>query len=315
MKYRDYYEIMGVSRDCTQDEIKRAYRKLARKYHPDVSKQADAEEKFKEVGEAYEVLKDPEKRAAYDQLGSNWQQGQDFQPPPGWQDGFEFSGGGYTEANAEHFSDFFEDLFGRAGGGFQQGRQHGFQMKGEDHHAKIGVSIEDAYHGAERTITLKMPEVDASGHVITRDRNLNIKIPKGVTQGQRIRLRGQGGPGTGNAAAGDLYLEIDLLPHPVYKVDGHDVYVELPITPWEAALGEQIPIPTLGGKVDMKIPAGSQNGKKLRLKGRGIPGKTTGDQYVILKIETPEATTEAQKELYRRMQKEMNFNPRARMGV
>ena len=315
MKYRDYYEIMGVSRDCTQDEIKRAYRKLARKYHPDVSKQADAEEKFKEVGEAYEVLKDPEKRAAYDQLGSNWQQGQDFQPPPGWQDGFEFSGGGYTEANAEHFSDFFEDLFGRAGGGFQQGRHHGFQMKGEDHHAKIGVSIEDAYHGAERTITLKMPGVDASGHVVTRDRNLNIKIPKGVTQGQRIRLRGQGGPGTGNAPAGDLYLEIDLLPHSVYKVDGRDIYVDLPVTPWEAALGAQIPIPTLGGKVDMKIPAGSQNGKKLRLKGRGMPGKTAGDQYVILKIETPEATTEAQRELYRRMQKEMNFNPRARMGV
>ena len=315
MKYRDYYEIMGVSRDCTQDEIKRAYRKLARKYHPDVSKQEDAEDKFKEVGEAYEVLKDPEKRAAYDQLGSNWQQGQDFQPPPGWQDGFEFSGGGYTEANTEHFSDFFEDLFGRAGGGFQQGRQQGFQMKGEDHHAKIGVSIEDAYHGAERTITLKMPELDAAGHMVTRDRNLNIKIPKGVTQGQRIRLRGQGGPGTGNAPAGDLYLEIDLLPHPVYKVDGYDVYVELPVTPWEAALGAQIPIPTLGGKVDMKIPAGSQNGKKLRLKGRGMPGKTTGDQYVILKIETPEARTEAQKELYRRMQQEMNFNPRARMGV
>ena len=181
MEYRDYYEIMGIKREATQDEIKRAYRKLARKYHPDVSKQSDAEERFKEVGEAYEVLKDPEKRAAYDQLGSNWQQGEDFQPPPGWQDGFEFSGGGYTESDSAHFSDFFEDLFGRAGGaggaGFRQSQQHGYQMQGEDHHAKVGVTIEEAYHGAERAITLKMPEVDATGHLVTRDRTLNVKIP------------------------------------------------------------------------------------------------------------------------------------------
>jgi len=319
MEYRDYYEIMGIKREATQDEIKRSYRKLARKYHPDVSKQSDAEERFKEVGEAYEVLKDPEKRAAYDQLGSNWQQGQDFQPPPGWQDGFEFSGGGNTEADSAHFSDFFEDLFGRAGGagdaGFRQSQQHGYQMQGEDHHAKVGVTIEDAYHGAERAITLKMPEVDATGHLVTRDRSLNVKIPKGVTQGQRIRLRGQGGPGMGDAPAGDLYLEIDLISHSIYSVDGHDIYVDLPVAPWETALGEKVSIPTLGGKVEMKIPAGSQSGSKLRLKGRGLPGKNNGDQYVILKIETPEAKTEKQEELYRRMQKEMNFNPRSRLGV
>ncbi|NOY16820.1 MAG: DnaJ domain-containing protein [Gammaproteobacteria bacterium] len=316
MEYKDYYKIMGIKRDATQNEIKRAYRKLARKYHPDVSKISDAEERFKEVGEAYEVLKDPEKRAAYDQLGSNWQQGQDFQPPPGWQDGFEFSGGGYTEANSAHFSDFFEDLFGRAGGAeFQQARGRHFQMKGEDHHAKVGVSLEDAYHGARRAITLKMPEVDTTGHLVTHDRKLNVKIPKGVTQGQRIRLRGQGGPGVGDAPAGDLYLEIDLLPHPIYTVDGRDVYVDLPVTPWEAALGEKVSIPTLGGKVEMKIPVGSQSGSKLRLKGRGLPGKKKGDQFVVIKIETPEAKTEEQKELYRRMQKEMNFNPRHRLGV
>ena len=316
MEFKDYYEIMGIKRDASQGEIKKAYRKLARKYHPDVSKESDAEDRFKEVGEAYEVLKDPEKRTAYDQLGSNWQQGQDFQPPPGWQDGFEFSGGGYTEANSAHFSDFFEDLFGRSGGaGFQQGPQPGFQMKGEDHHAKVGVSLEDAYHGAERAITLKMPEVDATGHLVTRDRKLNVKIPKGVLQGQRIRLRGQGGPGTGDAPAGDLYLEIDLLPHPIYTVDGRDVYVDLPITPWEAALGDKVSIPTLGGKVEMKIPAGSQSGSKLRLKGRGIPGKQKGDQFVVLKIETPEAKTEEQKKLYQRMQEEMNFNPRSHLGV
>jgi curved DNA-binding protein len=252
-----------------------------------------------------------------DSRKSNWQQGQDFQPPPGWQDGFEFSGGGYTGADSAHFSDFFEDLFGRSGGaGFQQGQQqHGFQMKGEDHHAKVGVSIEDAYHGAERAITLKMPEVDATGHLVNRNRTLNVKIPKGVTQGQRIRLRGQGGPGTGDAPAGDLYLEIDLLPHSIYTVDGHDIYVDLPVAPWEVALGEKVAIPTLGGKVEMKIPTGSQSGSKLRLKGRGLPGKNKGDQFVVLKIETPEAKTEEQKELYRRMQEEMSFNPRSRMGV
>jgi curved DNA-binding protein len=316
MKYKDYYEIMGIKRDATQDEIKRSYRKLARKYHPDVSKAADAEERFKEVGEAYEVLKDPEKRMAYDQLGANWQQGQDFQPPPGWQDGFEFSGGGYTDTGSSRFSDFFEDLFGRSGaGGFQQGRQHGFHMKGEDHHAKVGVSLEDAYNGAERAITLKIPEVDATGHLVTRDRKLNVKIPKGVTQGQRIRLRGQGGAGTGDATAGDLYLEIDLLPHPIFRADGRDIYVDLPVAPWETALGAQVSIPTLGGKVEMKIPAGSQSGSKLRLKGRGLPGKNNGDQYVVLKIETPKPNTEKQKDLYRQMQQEMGFNPRSRMGV
>jgi curved DNA-binding protein len=316
MKYKDYYEIMGIKRDATQDEIKRSYRKLARKYHPDVSKAADAEERFKEVCEAYEVLKDPEKRMAYDQLGANWQQGQDFQPPPGWQDGFEFSGGGYTDTGSSRFSDFFEDLFGRSGaGGFQQGRQHGFHMKGEDHHAKVGVSLEDAYNGAERAITLKIPEVDATGHLVTRDRKLNVKIPKGVTQGQRIRLRGQGGAGTGDATAGDLYLEIDLLPHPIFRADGRDIYVDLPVAPWETALGAQVSIPTLGGKVEMKIPAGSQSGSKLRLKGRGLPGKNNGDQYVVLKIETPKPNTEKQKDLYRQMQQEMGFNPRSRMGV
>jgi curved DNA-binding protein len=316
MKFRDYYQIMGIERDASQDDIKRAYRKLARKYHPDVSKEADAEERFKEVGEAYEVLKDPEKRAAYDQLGSNWQQGQEFKPPPGWQDGFEFSGGGFTGADSAHFSDFFEDLFGGASSfGHRGSRQQGFQMKGEDHHAKVAVSMEDAYHGAERSIQLKVPEVDSSGHVHTRNRTLNIKIPKGVTQGQRIRLRGQGGPGMGNAEAGDLYLEIDLIPHPVFRAEGRDVYVDLPITPWEAALGAQSPIPTLGGKVDMKIPAGSQTGKKLRLKGRGLPGKQAGDQYVILKIIAPEASTESEKELYRKMEQQMKFNPRSGMGV
>jgi curved DNA-binding protein len=317
MQYKDYYEIMGVERNATQDEIKRAYRKLARKYHPDVSKEADAEVRFKEVGEAYEVLKDPEKRAAYDQLGSNWQAGQDFNPPPGWDAGFEFSGGGYTEADAAHFSDFFEDLFGRGGShGFRTGGgQRGVHMKGQDHHAKIMIKLEDAYNGAERAISLRVPEVDANGHVVTRERTLNVKIPRGITRGQRIRLRGQGAPGMGQGEAGDLYLEVEFEPHPFYRIEGRDIYIHLPITPWEAALGSNVSIPTLGGKVDMKIPAGSQSGKKLRLKGRGLPGNPAGDQYAILEIETPPASTEAQKALYQRMQDEMNFNPRRRLGV
>jgi curved DNA-binding protein len=317
MNYQDYYETMGIKRDATQDEIKRAYRKLARKYHPDVSKEKDAEKRFKEVGEAYEVLKDPEKRAAYDQLGSQWQNGQDFNPPPGWDSGFEFSGGGYTEANAAHFSDFFEDLFGRknAHGFGGAGGQHGFHMQGEDHHAKVMVNLNDAYQGAERTITLQVPQVDASGHLITKSRTLNVKIPKGITRGQRIRLRGQGSPGMGQGKTGDLFLEIDFEPHAHYRAENRDIYLDLPITPWEAALGASIPIPTLGGTVEMKIPAGSQSGNKLRLKGRGLPGKVAGDQFVTLVIETPKAETASAKELYRQMEKEMKYNPRSRLGV
>ena len=315
MKYKDYYKIMGVTRDATQDEIKRSYRKLARKYHPDVSKEADAEAHFKEVGEAYEVLKDPEKRAVYDQLGNNWQAGQDFTPPAGWDSGFEFRGGG--NADAAHFRDIFEDLFVRSGShGNQSGyRTRGFHMKGQDHHAKIMVNLADAFHGAERSITLRVPEIDAGGHVVTRNHTLNVKIPKGVTRGQRIRLRGQGAPGTGEGPNGDLYLEVEFEPHSFYRAEGRDIFLDLPITPWEAALGANVAIPTFGGKVDMKIPAGSQSGKKLRLKGRGLPGNPAGDQYVILRIETPMAESEADRELYNRMKEEMNFNPRSRLGV
>ena len=225
---------MGVKRDATQDDIKRAYRKLARKYHPDVSKEADAEKRFKEIGEAYEVLKDPEKRAAYDQLGANWQQGQDFRPPPDWDQGFEFHGGGYTGANAEQFSDFFESLFGR-GGGYQRTYTRGgggFDMRGEDTHARVVIDLDDAYNGATRALTLKHTEMGPDGRPQVKERTLNVRIPKGVRQGQQIRLAKQGSPGVGKGEPGDLYLEVEFRPHPFYRVEGKDVYLGLPVAPW-----------------------------------------------------------------------------------
>jgi len=316
MDFKDYYTIMGVERDATQDEIKRAYRKLARKYHPDVSKEKDAVARFNEVGEAYEVLKDPEKRAAYDQLGANWKAGQDFNPPPDWDAGFEFSGGGYTAGDASAYSDFFESLFGQE---FRSARpggaQRGFQARGEDHHAKILINIEDAYQGAERRITLQAPEVDASGHVTTRKHTLNVKIPKGVKQGQKIRLAGQGAAGFGGGPAGDLYLEIEFNPHSIYRIEGRDLYLDLPVAPWEAALGATVKTPTPSGTVDLKIPAGLSNGRKMRLKGRGIPGKPPGDIYVTPRITVAPATTDRARELYQEMEQELAFNPRSKLGV
>jgi len=314
MEFKDYYKIMGVARDATQDEIKRTYRKLARKYHPDVSKEADAEARFKELGEAYEVLKDAEKRAAYDQLGANYKGGQEFRPPPDWNAGFEFSGGGPSGGNGADFSDFFASLFGRdfRAGGAGHAPGH---AKGEDHHAKILIDLEDTYQGATRTITLRVPAVDAQGHVITKERVLNVTIPKGIREGQHIRLSGQGSAGRGEGKAGDLYLEVEFRTHPIYRVDGRDLYIDLPVTPWEAALGATVKVPTLGGIVELKIPEGSEPGRKMRLKGRGIPGDPPGDCYVILTIALPPANTEAAKELYRKMEKELNFNPRTKLGV
>jgi curved DNA-binding protein len=314
MEFRDYYKIIGVPRDATQDEIKRAYRKLARKYHPDVSKEPDAEERFKELGEAYEVLKDPEKRVAYDQLGTGWKTGQDFRPPPDWDAGFEFSGGGFTDSDASAFSDFFEALYGR-GGGQAQYRHTGFRTRGEDHHAKILIDLEDACHGATRTITLHSAQLDEQGHVRNRERTLNVRIPKGVKQGQHIRLAGQGTPGVGGSPAGDLYLEVEFNPHSRYRVEGRDLYLDLPLAPWEAALGAKVAVPTPQGGVDLTIPPGSAAGNKLRLKGRGIPDSPPGDFYVVLQIALPAADTSEAKALYRKMEQQLAFNPRAGLGV
>ena len=313
MEYKDYYRIMGVKRDASQDEIKRAYRKLARRYHPDVSKEAGAEDKFKELGEAYEVLRDPQKRRAYDQLGQRWQHGQEFRPPPGWESGFEFSGGGFTEADAGRFSDFFETLFGRIKPGFGAHRAE-YRARGEDLHARLEISLEEAHRGATRTVSLNIPEYDEQGRLEQRTRTLKVRIPKGVTRGQRIRLAGEGGRGFGaGSPSGDLYLEVDFSPHPLFQAEGRDVFLTLPVAPWEAALGTQVSIPTLGGNVEMKVPPNSQSGRKLRLKGRGLPGKPPGDQFVVLRIETPPADSDAVRNAYRRFAQAAPFNPRARL--
>ncbi len=317
MEYKDYYQVMGVARDATQDEIKRAYRQLARKHHPDVSKASDAEERFKELGEANEVLKDPEKRAAYDRLGANWKKGQDFQPPPDWNAGYETGGQGFGGQETGEQSDFFESLF-RRGFARQQASAagaQGYHAHGQDSHAKIQISLEEAYHGGARRVTLQIPQVDADGHVVLREHPIEFTIPRGVRAGQRIRLAGQGGPGMGKGQPGDLYLEVEFLPHPHYRVDKHDVYLNLPVAPWEAALGAVIEVPTPSGTVELTVPAGSAEGRKLRLKGRGIPGKTPGDFYFVLKIAVPPANSDAEKTLYRNMaQAFASFNPRRELG-
>ncbi len=309
MKFQDYYETLGVARTATQDEIKQSYRKLARKYHPDVSKEAGAEERFKQVGEAFAVLKDPEKRAAYDQMGSQWKSGQDFTPPPDWNSGFEFNDGNHGGDQSE----FFESLFGRQarGGQRQQRRSANMNFKGQDHHAKIMIDLNDSFQGAKRSINLQMPAYDANGNLVAQERKLDVTIPKGIRAGQNLRLAGQGGPGMGEGGAGDLYLEIAFHPHSLYRVDGRDIYMDLPLTPWEAALGASVTVPTPDGPVAMNIPANSSGGRKLRLKGRGIPGKEAGDLYAVLTITLPPADSEAHKEAYSNFAKAFDFNPRA----
>ncbi len=323
MEYKDYYKIMGVGKDASQKEIKSAYRKLARKYHPDVSKEKDAEERFKELGEAYEVLKDPEKRTAYDQLGANWKAGQQgFQPPPDWDAGFEFHGDSFTgnASGQAGFSDFFESLFGHTGasGGFQyRSAESGqFKMRGEDSHAKVFIDLEDAYQGATRSLTLRTTVMGADGRPQLKPRTLNVKIPKGVKAGQNIRLKGQGSSGVGSGQAGDLYLEIEFNPHSIYKVDVADVLLEVPITPWEAALGGKIKVPTPNAIIDLTIPACVSSGKKMRLKGRGIPAKQPGDFYVTLLIVLPENLNDKEKSLYQELQQVNNqYNPRTKLGL
>jgi curved DNA-binding protein len=305
VEFKDYYQVMGVARDATDAQIKQAYRKLARKYHPDVSKEKDAERHFKEVGEAYEVLKNPDKRAAYDQLGRGPQPGQDFTPPPNWDSGFEFSGAGRGD-----YSDFFETMFGAR----NRGGNHGFRDEhAGDHHAKILLDLDASLLGGSRAVTLRVPEIDEGGHVTTHERLLNVQIPKGIVAGQHIRLAGQGARAGGKA--GDLYIEVDFAPHPFYAVDGKNLTLELPVAPWEAALGAAIKIPTPTGVVDLKIPAGAHAGTRLRLKGRGIPAAVPGDFYVRLQIALPPAADEQARQAYQALADALPFNPRAQLGV
>jgi curved DNA-binding protein len=329
VEYKDYYKILGVARDANQDEIKRAYRKLARKFHPDVSKEPDAEARFKEVNEANEVLKDPEKRAQYDALGSGWQAGEEFRPPPGYGSGAGGPSGGWQQAErmspeeAARFSDFFSSLFGdvggfggMGGGGGSGGRPGGFSSRGADQTARVRISLEDAYHGATRQLSLEVPEVDAKGRVSSRTRTLNVRIPAGVTEGQQIRLAGQAGAGIGGGEPGDLYLEVEFAPHPIYRAEGRDIHLRLPLAPWEAALGATVSVPTLGGKVSLKVPAGAQSNQRLRLKARGLPGKTPGDVYVQLEIVNPPATEASAKAAFEQLAERFRaFNPRAKLGV
>ncbi|KQZ43889.1 DnaJ C-terminal domain-containing protein [Duganella sp. Root1480D1] len=286
MEYKDYYATLGVAKTASEDEIKKAYRKLVRKYHPDVSKEADADARTKELNEAYGVLGDAEKRAAYDSLGSGqYRAGQEFRPPPDWSGGFE-------GASAE---DFFADLFAHVGG--QRGGRQGFRMRGDDIHAVLEISLLDAYAGAQREVSLG------------RQRNLKVSIPKGVTAGQQLRLGGQGQPGMNGAEAGDLYLEIAFQADDRYRVEGRDVYEIVPIPPWLAALGGERDVSTPSGRVTVTVPPNSQGGRKLRLKGRGIPAAnnagTAGDLYLTLEIFAPPADTPERRALYEQMQREI----------
>jgi curved DNA-binding protein len=312
MEFKDYYKVMGVPRDATEAQIKQAYRKLARKYHPDVSKEKDAEARFKEVGEAYEVLKSPERRAAYDQLGQGPRPGEDFRPPPDWGSGFEFSGPGSRDSA---YSDFFESLFGaqaRAGPGGGRGAHPG---RGEDHHAKVMLDLEATLRGGARQLALRIPEIDAEGRLVSKERVLNVQVPKGIMAGQHIRLAGQGGRPHGEGTPGDLFIEVEFQQHPLYRIDGRDLYLDLPVAPWEAALGASVKTPTPTGTVDLKIPSGSHAGSKLRLKGRGIPASPPGDFYVILQIALAPANDDKAKAAYAAMAAAMPFNPRANLGV
>jgi curved DNA-binding protein len=308
MEFKDYYAILGVEKSASPEDIKRAYRKLARKYHPDVSKEPDAETRFKEVAEAHEVLKDPERRAAYDSLGAQTAGHQEFRPPPGWSSGFEFSEDAGDAADFSH-SDFFEALFGRGAG--RRG-SHGPMHAGTDHHAQVQIDLLDAWRGARRSITLQMPGRDAQGNPVLQSRQLEVNIPKGIRDGQHLRLKGMGGPGLGTAPPGDLYLEVHFAPHKLFRVEGRDVYLDLPVSPWEAMLGASVTVPTPDGNVQLTIPAGSRAGRTLRLKGRGVPGTPPGDLHAVLSIALPPADTDAKRAAYQAMASSFEgFNPRA----
>jgi curved DNA-binding protein len=299
VEFKDYYDILGVKPDASEAEIKSAYRKLARQYHPDKNKEAGAEERFKAINEANEALRDPEKRRAYDQLrAGGYRGGEQFRPPPGWGQGGGFD---FGDAGDGDFSDFFESLFGRAGGG-PRGQPR--PRRGRDVQAQVQIDLQTAFDGGRTRLALH----DTSGH----ERVLEVKIPAGILPGQVIRLGGQGQPGAAGGAHGDLMLEVTIRDDPRFRLEGRNVLHVLPLAPWEAALGATVPVPTLAGTVDLRIPAGSQSGRKLRLKGRGLPGSPAGDQLVELSIRAPAAESDAQREAYEALRKQFEgYDPRA----
>ncbi|BFM10596.1 DnaJ C-terminal domain-containing protein [Simiduia litorea] len=301
MEFKDYYQVLGVTPDASADDIKRAYRKLARKYHPDVSKEPDAEAQFKAVNEANEVLKDAEKRAAYDQLSRQQQAGEQFRPPPGWERNFNESGDQYTGADSAQFSDFFDSIFG--------GHAQHAQTQGQDIHARLEIDLLDSFTGAIKNLTLPVTQIGQTA------KTLQVRIPRGVHQGGHIRLAGQGYAARGNGKAGDLFLEISFRPDKHFHVQDKDIFLDLPVTPWEAALGAKVQIPTPTGKLDVKIPAGTSHGRKLRLTGQGIPAKSPGDLYVVIQIALPPAHSDAEKKAYAAFAEAAPFNPRANLGA
>jgi curved DNA-binding protein len=316
LQFKDYYETLGVPRDASADQIKKAFRKLARKFHPDVSKEPNAELRMKEINEANAVLSDPEKRAAYDALGSGHAPGEDFRPPPNWDAGFEFSGRGFSGAESAEFSDFFSELFGRMGRARHAGDRPGERARGEDHYAKILLDIEDAWRGSQQRISLRVPKLDAQGRVTLDTRTLDVHIPAGVREGQLIRLAGQGSPGFDGAPAGDLYLEVHFKPHPRYRIDGRDLAIELPVAPWEAALGAVVPVELPDhGVLKVRVPLGAQTGGQLVARGKGVPADPPGDLILNLRVVLPPADTPRAKELYETMARDLKFDPRAARGA
>jgi curved DNA-binding protein len=313
MKYKDYYKILGVERGASQDDIKKAYRRLARKYHPDVSKEKGAEDKFKEVGEAYEVLKDSEKRMAYDQLGSH-RPGQDFRPPPDWERQF---GQGHAsgEFSGADFGDLFSELFGGAHHAGRRGPRASASA-GRDYEVSVAISLEDANQGIERNLQLEVPETSPQGYAVRTPKTIKVRIPKGAVDGQKLRVPGKGGQGAYGGPAGDLYLNIVIEPHPLFKPSGHDIYLEVPISPWEAALGASVEAPTLAGRVRLKIQSGARAGQKMRLAGKGLPkpGGGHGDFYAVLQIVVPAALSDEEKALFEELARVSTFNPRNHFG-
>ncbi len=315
VKFQDYYETLGVARSASADEIRKAYRKLARKAHPDVNKAPDAEEKFKQLTEAYEVLSDDEKRKRYDQLGANWQAGQDFQPPPGFGDiHFDFGGG---PGGPDGFSDFFSMLFGRGspfagGAGPRRGRAPA--RRGQDQEVAIELTLEEIQRGGSKPVQLAIQSIDERGRATTQTKTFDVKLPVGLTDGSRIRLAGQGAPGAGGGPAGDLHLIVNIANHPQFAVQGHDLRTAVVVTPWEAALGAQVSIPTLSGTVDLKLPAGTQGGQVLRLRGQGLKrdADDSGALLVTVRIAVPEQLSDRERELFEQLARESEFRPQER---